>query len=342
MGRVAPHAQAINEIKISDGRAGEGASPWFLHFDHDEIDEGPMGHFLEDRYLRAALLGRWMRPALVTHRAGTLVTGQAVAAGGVSVMLASGEELRAPCWSAATGGTAGLRARAGIARSGWDYRQTALVCAVEHALPHRGIAHQFFMPAGPLAILPLPGNRSSIVWTESRDRAEAIAALDDAGYLAELRPRFGDFLGEIALAGARFSYPLGLSLADGFDRPAGGAGGRRGAWHPSAGRAGAEPGAARCRGAGRGGGGGAAARARHRRGGCAGGYRRWRRFDTAMLAAVTDGLNRLFSNDNPLLRFGRDLGLGLVNRLPPLRRALIREAAGLSGDLPLLLRGRGL
>jgi 2-octaprenyl-6-methoxyphenol hydroxylase len=340
--RLAPHAQAIEEIKISDGRAGEGAARLFLHFDHDEIDQGPMGHFLEDRFLRAALLDALDASPLVEHRAGTAVTGQAAAPGAVTVALADGGTLRAPLLVGCDGRGSQVAARAGIRRRGWDYGQTSLVCAVEHERPHRAIAHQFFMPAGPLAILPLPGDRCSIVWTESRDRAAAIEALDDAGYLAELRPRFGDFLGAIRLTGARYSYPLALSLADRFaaDRVAL-AGDAAHGIHPLAGQGlnlGLRDVAALAE----------VLVAAHRRGQDIGvgdvlaAYARWRRFDTAVLAAATDGLNRLFSNDYPILRLGRDLGLGIVDRLPALRRALIREAAGLAGDLPQLLRGRPL
>jgi 2-octaprenyl-6-methoxyphenol hydroxylase len=198
------------------------------------------------------------------------------------------------------------------------------------------------MPEGPLAILPLPGNRASIVWTEARARAAAIEALAEADHLAVLRPRFGDFLGDIRLAGTRFSYPLGLSLADRWigDRLAL-AGDAAHGIHPLAGQGlnlGLRDVAALAE----------VVVAARRRGQDIGapdvlaGYQRWRRVDTTLLAAATDGLNRLFSNDNPLLRLGRDLGLGLVNRLPPLRRALIEEAAGLTGDLPVLLRGRRL
>jgi len=337
---LAPRAQAINDIRISDGRAGQGAAPWFLHFDHREIDEGPMGHFLEDRWLRAALLAAMDAAPGLEARFGTTVVAQSVEPAAIRVTLADGTEARARVLIGCDGRTSGTAQRAGIARIGWDYPQTALVAAVAHALPHHGCAHQFFMPEGPLAILPLPGNRSSIVWTEDRARAEAIAALGDADFLEILRPRFGDFMGEITLAGVRYSYPLGLSLAERFtdDRLAL-AGDAAHGIHPLAGQGlnlGLRDVAALAE----------VLVAAHRRGQDIGAadvlaeYQRWRRFDTAMLAVATDGINRLFSNDNPILRLGRDLGLGLVNRLPALRRGLIREAAGLTGDLPRLLQGR--
>jgi 2-octaprenyl-6-methoxyphenol hydroxylase len=336
---LADRVQPINDIKVSDGRAGEGASRAFLHFDHREIDEGPMGHVLEDRYLRRALLAAMDAAPEVDARSGAEVTGQAAGPAGASVRLADGTGLRAALVVGCDGRGSAVARRAGIARRGWDYGQTSLVAAVEHDRPHAGVAHQFFMPAGPLAILPLPGNRSSIVWTEAAERAAAIAALDAAGYLAELRPRFGDFLGAVRLAGARFAYPLGLSLAASFvaERVALVGDAAHGI-HPLAGQGlnlGLRDVAALAQ----------VLVAAHRLGRDVGAadvladYARWRRFDTAVLAAATDALNRLFSNDNPVLRLGRDLGLGLVGRMPALRRALIREAAGLAGDLPRLLRG---
>lgn len=338
---VAPHAQAIEGIRIGDGRAGEGASPAFLHFDQHELPEGPMGHVVEDRYLRAALGGA-LAAAGVEVRTGAAVTAQSVGPGGATVTLSDGTTLAAPLVVGCDGRASGTAARAGIGRRGWDYRQTSLVCALAHERPHGGVAHQFFMPEGPLAILPLPGNRSSIVWTEERGRAEAIQSFAEEDYLAVLRPRFGDFLGAIRLEGRRYAYPLGLSLAARWTAPRLAlAGDAAHGIHPLAGQGlnlGLRDVAALAEVL-------VAARRRGQDIGAAdvlGDYQRWRRFDTALLAAATDGINRLFSNDNPILRLGRDLGLGIVNRLPPVRRALIAEAAGLSGDLPALLRGRRL
>jgi 2-octaprenyl-6-methoxyphenol hydroxylase len=335
-------AQAIREIKVSDGRAGEGAARHFLHFDHHEIEDGPMGHMVEDRHLRVALLDAMDAADGIEHRARARATAQEVRPEGVAVTLADGSVLRGALLVGCDGRDSGVARRGGIHRRGWDYGQTSLVCAVEHALPHRGIAHQFFMPAGPLAILPLPGDRSSVVWTETRARAEAIGALDEAGYLGELRPRFGDFLGAIRLAGARFSYPLALSMAQSFTGPRLAlAGDAAHGIHPLAGQGlnlGLRDVAALSEVL-------VTARRRGLDIGAAdvlAGYGRWRRLDTAALVAATDALNRLFSNDNPVLRFGRDLGLGLAGRLPALRRGLIREAAGVAGDLPRLLRGRPL
>ena len=215
-GAVADKAQPILKIVASDGHAGEGAAPFFLTFDADEIEEGPMGFMLEDRYLYAGLLAA-MEAAGVTLLSGESVVAQEVTGFGVAVTLASGAVLRSSVLVGCDGRGSGVATRAGIRRQGWGYGQTALVTAVSHARDHEGTAQQFFMPSGPLAVLPLPGGHlSSIVWSETEAQAAAIQALGDADYLAALRPRFGDFLGEIELAGARFTYPLSLSLAERF------------------------------------------------------------------------------------------------------------------------------
>ena len=338
-GRLAPDAQPILQIRVSDGRAGEGPSPLSLQFDHAELDEGPMGHMVEDRYLRPALLDALDAHPLITHRPGTRVTAQTTGLAEAEVALDTGETLRAALIVGADGRTGPTAARAGIRRRVTDYRQTALVCAIDHDLPHHGCAHQFFMPSGPLAILPLCGNRSSIVWSETHAQAAAIQRLDDAAYLDVLRPRFGSFRGDIRLAGARYTYPLNMTLAERFTatRLALVGDAARGV-HPIAGQglnAGLRDVAALAE----------VAVAAHRRGEDIGQadvldrYARWRRFDTATLAMATDGFNRLFSNDNPILRLGRDLGLAAVNASPVLRRAFMREAAGLTGDVPRLLTG---
>ncbi len=337
---VAAEAQPILEIVASDGRAGEGASPHFLHFDHAEIEEGPMGFMVEDRHLRPALLAALRATPGIILKSGAAVTAQAADATGATVTLSTGEMLRGRLLVGADGRGSGTATRAGITRMGWDYDQTALVCAVAHELPHKGVAHQFFMPPGPLAILPLAGNRSSIVWSERTARAAEIAALDEEGYLEVLRPRFGSFLGDIRLAGDRWNYPLSLSLARSFVAPRLAlVGDAAHGVHPIAGQ-GLNLGFRDV---------GALAEVltlAARRGEDIGApdvlerYQRWRRFDTATLALATDTFNRLFSNDNPILRAGRDLGMGLVNALPGLRRRFIREAAGLSGDVPKLLRGQ--
>lgn len=339
--RVAEKSQPIHKIRASDGEAGRGASPLHLTFDSDEIEEGPMGFMLEDRYLYAAFLAAMNEAPGVTLLSGETVIAQAVEPQGVTVTLASGKRLTARLLVGCDGRGSGVAARAGIRRQGWGYGQTALVTAIHHEKPHEGTAHQFFMPSGPLAILPLPGgHHSSIVWSETETRAAEIQALDDAGYLQALRPCFGDFLGKIALAGTRFTYPLSLSLAEHFtaDRVALVGDAAHGV-HPIAGQGlnlGLRDVAALAE----------VLILAKRRGEDIGSripleeYQSWRRFDATALALGMDGVNRLFSNDNPLLRIGRDLGLGLVNALPGLRRRFIRQAAGLQGELPKLLAGK--
>jgi 2-octaprenyl-6-methoxyphenol hydroxylase len=336
--RVAENAQPMLEIKVSDGRAGQGTSPFFMHFDHAEIEEGPMGHMLEDRFLRRALMEAMAEEPRIAQVSNDTVTGQEVDATGVSVTLASGKALRGRLLIGADGRGSGTAARAGIKRTGWGYGQTALVAAIEHALPHHGIAHQFFMPPGPLAILPLPGNVSSIVWSETDATAARFAALSDAEFMEVLRPRFGDFLGDIRLRGKRYTYPLSLTVAQSFIAPRLAlVGDAAHGMHPIAGQglnAGLRDVAALAQvltEAARRGEDIAAADVLRR-------YQQWRRFDTATLAMATDLTNRLFSNDNPLLRAARDLGMGAIGHMPALRRGFIREAAGLTGDLPALMK----
>ncbi|MCK0168732.1 FAD-dependent monooxygenase [Jannaschia sp. S6380] len=335
---LADHAQPITAIRASDGRAGEGASPLHLAFDASEIGETAMGHMIEDRHLRPALLAACDAEDRIDLRFDAPVTDQAADGGRVSVTTPSGP-LAGRILLGCDGRDSGVAARAGLHRVGRDYRQTALVCAVEHDLPHRGIAHQFFMPPGPLAILPLRGNRSSIVWTEAPDVAADLHALPDPQYLDVLRPRFGSFLGDIRLAGARHSYPLALGLAQSFvaDRVALLGDAAHGI-HPIAGQGlnlGVKDVAALAHVVGH-------ARARGEDVGAPdvlARYQRWRRFDTGAMGLATDAVNRLFSNDNPILRLGRDLGMGAISAMPGLRRRFIREAAGISGDLPDLMRG---
>ena len=341
--RLAENVQPILKIKASDGAAGQGPAPFFLTFDHAEMEEGPMGFMVEDRHLYAAFLDAMQDAPGITLLSGETVVSQTVSATAATVRLASGRDLTARLLVGCDGRGSGTAQRAGIPRNGWLYGQTALVTAMRHERPHAGIAHQFFMPSGPLAILPLPGGfHSSIVWSETDATATAIQALSDDDYLSALRPRFGDFLGQIALAGARFTYPLSLSLAASFirDRLALVGDAAHGV-HPLAGQGlnlGLRDVAALAE----------VVTLAARRGEDIGApdvlarYQNWRRFDVTSLALGIDAVNRLFSNDNPVLRLGRVLGLGAVNALPGVRRGLMRQAAGLGGDLPRLLQGKAI
>ena len=335
---LAEHAQPMNEIKVSDGRVNDAQVFLGLHFDSAEIEEGPMGYMLEDRFLRRALMDALDAEPRITHMAGETVIAQDVDARRVEVSLASGGSVSGRLLIGADGRQSGTCARAKIRRTGWSYGQTALVCAIAHDKPNGGVAHQLFLPPGPLAILPLTGNRSSIVWSETDAQARALNALPEEQYLEVLRPRFGDFLGEISVAGDRFTYPLNLTLANSFisDRMAL-VGDAAHGMHPIAGQglnAGLRDVAALAH---------VLSHAVRRGEDIASPitlerYQSWRRFDTASLAAATDLFNRLFSNDNPLLRAGRDLGMALIGKAPALRRNFIREAAGLTGDLPDLMK----
>ena len=335
---LAGHAEPMLQVKVADGRVGDGTAFLGLSFDASEIGDGPVGYMVEDRHLRGTLLAALERAPAVTHLTGETVIAQQADAAAASVTLAGGRTLRARLIIGADGRRSGTATRAGIRRTGWTYDQSALVCAIAHERPHGGIAHQLFLPPGPLAILPLTQDRSAIVWTETAAMARRIDALSDEHYLQVLRPRVGDFLGEIRLAGARHSYPLGLTLANGLTAiRLALVGDAAHAVHPIAGQglnAGLRDVAALAH---------VIAHARRRGEDFASPqvldrYARWRRFDTATLAVATDIFNRLFSNDNPLLRGARDLGMRLVNAAPDVRRGVMREAAGLTGDLPDLMR----
>ena len=335
---LAPNAQPINEIKVSDGRTGQAPSPFFMHFDHAEIGSDPMGYMIEDRHARVALLNAEKGEPQFTHLADAQVVAQEVTPSGAHVILSAGTKLSANILVGCDGRGSGTAERAGIKRVSWKYKQTSLVCALNVEKDHGGIAHQLFLPEGPLAILPLTNKRVGVVWTEATSRAADIAQLGDAEYLDILRPRFGDFLGDISLAGERFTYPLGLSLAHSFtaDRVALVGDAAHGI-HPIAGQglnAGMRDVAALTEVLGD------ARRLGEDIGshGVLKRYQEWRRFDTATLALATDSFNRLFSNDRPGLRALRDLGMGTVNAIPALRRSFMREAAGLTGDLPRLLQ----
>ena len=332
-------AQPILDIKISDGGVAERPSPYLLHFDHHDLEEGPMGHMVEDRHLRPLLQEHLRDHDQTIYLDQAQVTGQDTGAASTELSLKGDQTtVKAKLVVAADGRRSAFAAHVGIAYTGWDYAQTSLVCALRHEKPHEGVAYQHFMPTGPLAILPLTKNRASIVWTETTENAKTIMSLDDKAYLDVLRPRFGDFLGDITLAGKRFAFPLELSIAQSLiaDRLAL-VGDAAHVMHPIAGQglnAGLRDIAALTQ----------VIHEAKQRGEDFGStavlnrYQEWRRFDATALPLALDGFNRLFSNHNRLLQDIRALGIGIVNGLPHLKRILMRQASGLSGELPRLMQ----
>jgi 2-octaprenyl-6-methoxyphenol hydroxylase len=337
--RLADEAQPICEIQLTDSSLSAGVRPVLLTFDNTVPGDEPASYILPN-----AVLG----PALVTAAAAVpslAVWRRAAAADfdaddrGVTVRLADGRSIRASLLVAADGRRSPLRHAAGIQTVGWSYPQAGIVTTVAHERPHGGRAVQHFLPAGPFAILPLKGNRSSITWSEDAERACEILALDDQGFLAEVDKRFGGRLGAIRLEGPRQSWPLEMHLARRYvSRRFALLGDAAHGVHPIAGQglnlairdaAALTEVVADAVRLGLDLGDGAALER----------YELWRRFDSALSAATFDGLNRLFSNDWALLRSARELGLGLVDRLPVLKQLFVQEAAGLAGELPRLMKG---
>jgi 2-octaprenyl-6-methoxyphenol hydroxylase len=339
---LAGHAQAVTAVDVTDASLDDVFRPVLVSYDNTVDGGEPATHIVENERLTAAVL------AAAGGRPSISLIGNAAVADfvpdehGVSATLADGRRLRAPLLVAADGRASRLREVAGIGVVGWSYTQVGIVTTVAHEKPHRSRAVQHFLSSGPFAILPLQGNRSCITWTEQEDDGRAIVSLDDAGFLFEVGKRFGHRLGSIALAGPRALWPLEMHLARALVAPrlvlVGDA---AHVVHPIAGqglnlglrdvaaltevvadaaRLGLDVGSS-------------VVLAR---------YERWRRTDAALSAAAFDGLNRLFSNDWTLLRTARSAGLGIVDRVPALKQFFVAEAAGLTGEVPKLLRGQRL
>ena len=333
------HAAAMRDIMVTDSKVGDANRPALLHFGEAHAPGVVSAHMVENRYLYAALYDVAAASSDVTFHTGHSIEDFRFEKAQAAVMLDDESEISAPLLIAADGRNSPARSAANIDTFGWPYPQSGITFTVEHDGDHEGRAEEHFLPAGPFAILPLPGNRSSIVWTEECGFAEELMAMDDARFQSELERRFGDRLGAVRVVSKRFCYPLGLQIAKQFT-------GERLALigdaahviHPIAGlgfnlglrdiaalaeavgdavRLGLDFGAADVLDR----------------------YQSWRRLDTVMVAAATDGINRLFSNDNPALRSIRDMGLGMVDKAAVLKSAFMREAAGLSGQLPKLLNG---
>ncbi len=334
---VAPKAEEILDMIVTDSRLDDAVRPVFLTFAGEVAPGEPFAHMVENGALLTALLAKAKQEGVNLRE--SAVRDFSVAPQRIAVHCADGTGIAARLLVAADGARSRLRELAGIQTVGWSYGQSAIVTTVEHERDHHGRAEEHFLPAGPFAILPLKNRRASLVWTETEAEAARILALPDAEFHAELEKRFGLHLGELRVVGPRHAYPLGLQIARSFvaERlaligdaahmlpPIAGQGLNLGLRDVAAlaeaivdaARLGLDPG-------------GADVLDR---------YQRWRRFDTRARGVATDGLNRLVANRSDVLRVVRDIGLGLVDRLPMLKSIFIRDAAGLTGDVPKLLRG---
>ena len=339
---VAREAEAMAAIIVTDSARPGDPRPVLLQFEAEDMTGGPSAHMIENRHLYGAMLDEALRSPHIAFVTGQPVAGYSFGPGLAAVTLADGTVIRAPLIVAADGRNSPAREAAGIKLIGWPYDQMGLVATVAHDLPHNGRAEEHFTPSGPFAILPLPGNRSSLVWTERTEDAKRILGLDEAGFAAELRLRFGEHLGAVRVISGRHGYPLALYVAETFSATRLAlVGDAAHVLHPLAGlgfnlglrdvaalaeciHEAAELGLDI---------GGAAVLER---------YTQWRRFDTVATAAAMDAMNRLFANTNPALTLLRRAGLMMVDRMGGVKSAFVRQAAGSSGAAPKLLRGERL
>jgi 2-octaprenyl-6-methoxyphenol hydroxylase len=343
---IAPEAQAMTDMIVTDSRTADPMRPVFLTFDGEVAPGEPFAHMVANVALNGALRRRAAEFGIDMIE-GVAVSGFGPEGGCLTVHLADGVSLETRLLVAADGVNSKLRDLAGIKTVHWDYGQSGIVCTVAHERPHNGRAEEHFLPAGPFAILPLrPGkdgtNRSSIVWTERTADARRLVEGDDLVFETELEQRFGLKLGEIRVEDKPRAWPLGLTLARDFVKPRFAlAGDAAHGIHPIAGQGlnlGFKDAAALAE----------TIVEADRLGEDIGAldvlqrYERWRRFDTLQMGITTDVLNRLFSNDFGPLRTIRDIGLGLVERAPRLKEFFIRQASGLSGDTPRLLKGEAI
>ncbi|MDX1118587.1 ubiquinone biosynthesis hydroxylase [Sinorhizobium medicae] len=336
---IAPEAEPILRMVITDSKTADPVRPVFLTFEGDGGDGRPFAHMVPNTALVGALR-RACDELGVSVRQSTLVESFKTGDHSVAVTLAGGEAVESRLLVACDGVRSRLREAAGIKVVEFDYGQSGIVTTVEHERPHGGTAEEHFLPAGPFATLPLKDNRSSLVWTESTYDAERLVKEDDFIFEEELERRFGHKLGRLKVVGGRRAFPLGLTLARDFVALRFAlAGDAAHGIHPISGqglnlgfkdvaalaetiveadRLGLDIGSL-------------AVLER---------YQTWRRFDTFRMGVTTDVLNRLFSNDIMPVRVARDFGLGVVDRMPSLKKFFIRQAAGAPGrNDPRLLAG---
>jgi 2-octaprenyl-6-methoxyphenol hydroxylase len=344
-----PYAQRIEQILVTDGHAAgassPGPSPFFLRFDAaeiaDRVNSEPLGYMIENRRTRAGL-SRAIEAAGIAVFAPARIESAEFEGAGARVRLADGRELAAPLLVGAEGRASPLRTLAGINTIGWGYGQSGVVATVKLEKPHQGVAHEYFLPSGPFAILPLTDNRASLVWTEKTLAADALRGARPEILLSLLMRRFGSFLGAIAVEGPTFVYPLSMQLAERLTAPRLALlGDAAHGIHPIAGQGlnlGLKDAAALAQvlvDAARLGEDIGSAGVLER-------YAAWRRFDNVSVAAAMEVFTRLFSNDIPPLRLARGLGMAAVNRIGLARRFFMQEAGGAVGDLPRLFRGEAL
>lgn len=338
---VAPAAQPVTSMVITDSRTRDVARPIFLTFPMADADGTPSAHVVADGLVVEALRAAAGEAGVVLV-AEDAVKDFTVGAGKVTVETRQGRQIAARLLVAADGAGSRLRAFAGITTIGWSYGQSGIVATVEHERDHGGRAEEHFLPGGPFAILPLKGRQASLVWTEPTEIAERLVHGDPLVFAVELERRFGHRLGAMRAIDTPQAFPLGLSIARAFVQSrfalVGDAAHRV---HPIAGQGlnlGYRDVAALAE----------TLVEAHRLGLDIGAltvlerYQSWRRYDTVEMGLTTDALNRLFSNDNPVLRILRDIGLGMVDRLPQVKEWFVREASGAAYGAPRLLTGAAI